>query len=265
MTRGSLRALLLTLIWCAVLAGVFMLSGTRALAAGGEPLIGGVSATNVSEHGATLEAQIDPENLETIYEFWVESANCQPGPCDSIGVDSVGHGYIAAGSASQTVSVVLSDLQPHYSVRERPLKEALQREQAEAREAELQAEREAGDGSGGVSLDNTSLMVERTGVVVLKFDCTGIGACSGKLILKAKKGKKKTTTIGTANFSIPAGKVAATKLSLNAVGRALLSADHGRLNTASLTIAELKPAAGQTQTKRVRLIEQRFHKAENGE
>jgi hypothetical protein len=68
-------------------------------------------------------------------------------------------------------------------------------------------------------------------------------------------------TIGTASFSVPAGKVEITKLTLNATGRALLGADHGRLNTASLTMAEIEPAPGQTQTKRVRLVEQAVHKA----
>jgi hypothetical protein len=336
-TRKSFPAqvLLLALIACTVMAGGLVLSGTQALAAGSEPVIISISASNVSEHGATLEAQIDSNGLETTYEFWVESANCQPGPCNSISVGSVGHGYISAGLASQTVSVVLSDLQPYYSytywvfaansagwvkgsgkefeavdtgggstggsplppventatpferpveswigkataegaareltrakqereakerqvkeeqeVKERPLKEALLREEAEAREAE----REARAASGGVLLDNAGLTVQRTGVVVVKLDCTGIGACSGKLTLKAKKGKK-TATIGTASFSIPVGKAEATKLTLNVTGRALLSADHGRLNAVSLTIAELQPAPGQTQTKHVRLVE----------
>jgi hypothetical protein len=103
------------LVSCAILAGGLAFSAAQALAAAGEPAIVSESATSITEHGATLEAEIDPNGLETSYEFWVESADCQPGPCESISVGPVGHGYIAAGSAYPTVRVELSDLQPGYS------------------------------------------------------------------------------------------------------------------------------------------------------
>jgi hypothetical protein len=111
----SLRALRFALVSCAILTGGAMLSSAQASAAGGEPTIAGESATSITEHSATLEAQINPEGLETAYEFWIESANCQSGSCNSISVDPVSHGYIAAGSTYQTVRVELSDLQPNYS------------------------------------------------------------------------------------------------------------------------------------------------------
>jgi hypothetical protein len=92
-----------------ILTAAFLLPVTQASATGAEPTIVSESATNVAEHDVTLEAQIDPNGLETTYEFWIESANCQPGPCDSISVDSVGHGDIAAGSTDQRVSIELDD------------------------------------------------------------------------------------------------------------------------------------------------------------
>jgi 5-hydroxyisourate hydrolase-like protein (transthyretin family) len=132
--------------------------------------------------------------------------------------------------------------------------------------------------TGNVSLDGSTLTVQNSGEATVKLACVGTGMCSGKLTLmansatrrgkKGKAGKQSSnirTIVGSAKFSIVAGKTAMVKLTLSATGRALLSADHGRLDAASLTIAELEPAPGQTQTKRVRLIEQKFHKAENGE
>jgi len=109
------RAVWLGFVSCAILIGALALPGARALAAAGEPVIASESVSNITEHSARLEAQIDPSGLETAYEFWVESANCQPGPCGSISVASVGHGYIPAGSTYQTVKVELSDLQLNYS------------------------------------------------------------------------------------------------------------------------------------------------------
>lgn len=96
----------LALASCAILGGWLVLSGARALAAGSGPAITNVSATNITEHGATLEAQINPEGIATVYEFWVESAVCKGG---SPTCEKSGHpreeeqGYIVAGCGGKTV------------------------------------------------------------------------------------------------------------------------------------------------------------------
>ena len=111
---------------------------------------------------------------------------------------------------------------------------------------------------GSVSLDGSRITVQSSGVAAVKLACTGTGTCGGKLTLtgktKPKNGKKaKTETIGTASFSVSAGKTTIIKLALNAIGRSLLSADHGRLN-ATLTLLKSSPAPAQTHTENVRLL-----------
>jgi hypothetical protein len=93
----------------------------------------------------------------------------------------------------------------------------------------------------------------------------GTAACHGTLILivkipPRKRGKRhfKTMTIGTAAFSVAAGATADVQFELNARGRALLSADHGRLN-ARLTIRKASPAPSQTHTEKVQLVWQKAH------
>jgi hypothetical protein len=114
-----------------------------------------------------------------------------------------------------------------------------------------------------VSLDGPTISVQSSGAAGFKLTCTGTGTCSGKLTLTAKgmakKGKKaKTETVGTASFSIPAGKTVAIKLTLNAAGRALLGADHGHLG-ATLTILKSSPVPSQTHTDTVHLVQQKAH------
>jgi hypothetical protein len=108
-----------------------------------------------------------------------------------------------------------------------------------------------------VSLLATRLTTNARGLMTVKLTCAGAGACYGKLTLlgKAKNRDKskrsKTTTIGTGSFSIPAGATATVKLALNARGRALLKAGHGRLS-ATLTISS--PTPNQTHSEGVRLV-----------
>jgi hypothetical protein len=108
-----LRVLRLALLLSVTVAGGVVLSSTQASATGGEPAISGVSATNINEHGATLEAQIDPQGIATTYEFWVESAVCTGG---SATCERSGHpykeeeGFIAAGSGSKMVTDDVTDL-----------------------------------------------------------------------------------------------------------------------------------------------------------
>jgi hypothetical protein len=79
-------------------------------------------------------------------------------------------------------------------------------------------------------------------------------------IASRAKGKKPartsaitTTTIGTVSFSIAGDETKAVRVGLNAAGRALLKADHGRCS-ASLAILELAPGAENTQRETVRLV-----------
>jgi hypothetical protein len=53
-----------------------------------------------------------------------------------------------------------------------------------------------------------------------------------------------------------AGKITLVKLALNAIGRALLKADHRRLST-NLTTLESSPAPSQTHTETVHLVQQK--------
>jgi hypothetical protein len=117
--------------------------------------------------------------------------------------------------------------------------------------------------SGAVSLAGTSVTVQSNGMALVKLDCIGIASCHGKLTLTGKstpkKGKKaKPETIGTATFSIPAGKTVTIELKLNATGRSLLGTAHGHLS-ASLRILKSSPAPSQTHTESVHLVQQKPH------
>jgi hypothetical protein len=119
--------------------------------------------------------------------------------------------------------------------------------------------------SGKLSLLGSTITVQANAAAV-KLACAGLEACAGRLMLTAKittkKGKRKhtkTQTIATATFSIPLGKTVIIKLKLNATGRALLSAAHGRLN-ATLTILTTSPSPRSTQTKSVHLVQQKAKK-----
>ena len=127
--------------------------------------------------------------------------------------------------------------------------------------------------TGGVSLASTRIETTHGGEGAVKLRCVGTGKCSGKLTVtirtpgmfekhgrSGKGGQKrsKTTTIGTASFSISPGKTTTIDVKLNAAGRALLSADHGRLS-ASLTILESSPSPAQTNTDSVHLAQQKTH------
>lgn len=132
---------------------------------------------------------------------------------------------------------------------------------------------EAGVVTGSVSLANPRIATTRGGKAEVELRCTGTGTCHGKLTLtvstegmfekraRSRKGGKKhikTTIIGTATFSIPPGKTATIKLTLDAAGRALLDMDHGYLN-ATLTIRESSPSPVQTNTDSVHLVQQKTH------
>jgi hypothetical protein len=122
--------------------------------------------------------------------------------------------------------------------------------------------------TGSVSLAGSTIGVQSAGRTSVKLSCTGTATCTGKLTLTVKsttegKGKKRrseTTTIGTAMFSIPAGKTATVTLTLTVPGRALLKSDHGKLS-ASLTILKSSPSPTSTQHKTVELAQKTATKA----
>ena len=121
--------------------------------------------------------------------------------------------------------------------------------------------------TGSVSLDGATIDVQSTHDAAVKLACTGIGACSGRLILTAmitkgdrsrtgKKASSAMTTIGSGRFSTSAGRTATVKLTLNSIGRALLKVDHGRLST-NVTIVESSPGPPQAHTETVQLVQQK--------
>lgn len=72
------------------------------------PSIDSVSVSNVTEHDATLEAQINPHGLETTYEFNLASPACQSdwpmvGPCFAISGFPLPSATLPAGFGDQTV------------------------------------------------------------------------------------------------------------------------------------------------------------------
>jgi phosphodiesterase/alkaline phosphatase D-like protein len=97
---------------------------------------------------------------------------------------------------------------------------------------------------------------EGTAAVKLSWIGTGTDTCSGKLMLRVKvKGRNqrpKTMLIGTGSFSLSVGGMQVARLKLDGVGRALLSAAHGRLS-ASLAILQLLPGPPVAQTQAVQL------------
>jgi hypothetical protein len=151
---------------------------------------------------------------------------------------------------------------------------------AREREAKAQAEHEAAAKASqpsapapssqpipppsSVSLVSTGIIVQSGHVSLVQLECLGAASCNGKLTLsakipaKAKSGRKHAhmVALGTTDFSIPGDEARAVKLDISATGRALLSADHGRLS-ASLAIHELPPSPESTLTKAVQLIQQK--------
>jgi PKD repeat protein len=84
----------------------------------------------------------------------------------------------------------------------------------------------AGDKSPAASIKGGALTADPKGVVTVTVSCpTGSGACSGTLTLKtasaiaAKTTKKKILTLGTARYSVAAGKSVSVKVHLTAAGR----------------------------------------------
>ena len=99
----------------AILAVLVLAPATAA--ANGPPVIEKTTLVSVSETGATVEAQIDPEGLETSYEIklvWQDAD--PPGPGENVSDGPHAQtGQIAASPGEQTVSAVLTGMQRGYT------------------------------------------------------------------------------------------------------------------------------------------------------
>jgi hypothetical protein len=147
-------------------------------------------------------------------------------------------------------------------------KKRQEEEIAEALAKKLQEETVAGKGKvgavqGSVSLLESTIPVQGGAEAQVKLACAGAATCKGKLTLltrgPAKKGRSgKAETIGTSSFSISAGRTATVELKLNATGRALIVADHGRL-AATLTVLKFAPAPSRAEAVGVHLQERNSH------
>ncbi len=108
----------------------------------------------------------------------------------------------------------------------------------------------------GASLRSKRIAVQAHNRALFKLLGTGAGSCAGKLRvrvkLKAAHGHFKLKTIGVAVFSIAAGRHVSVSVKLNAAGRALLKAGHGRLNASVLLVKSL-PTPMLARTASVRL------------
>jgi len=121
---GSVRRTLFAGL-VATLSALGVLTSTAVADTGSTaPTIESVSVLGITEHDATLEAQVDPGGLATTYEIWLSSPVCQDVPpdprryvseCASISDQRVGLGQIVAGDSERTVSVDLSGLRSGYS------------------------------------------------------------------------------------------------------------------------------------------------------
>lgn len=146
----------------------------------------------------------------------------------------------------------------------RAVEEATAREraaEAAARQRE-EVERLARAAHTTVSLISTALATQRGAIVLAELACVGSAAetCAGKLVLSVRlslgKGKPShTSVVGTASFSVVAGKTVNVHMRLNATGRALMRKAHGHLS-ASMAILQSAPTS-HSQLRSVRLLARR--------
>ncbi len=81
---------------------------------GKAPAIESLSASHITQDDATLEAQIDPEGLETTYELWMEDP-CRP-PMECIRVPLLASGSIPATATEESVTVNLASSDKHLNI-----------------------------------------------------------------------------------------------------------------------------------------------------
>jgi hypothetical protein len=118
--------------------------------------------------------------------------------------------------------------------------------------------------TGVVALSTTTIAAKANGTASVSLACTGTARCNGAVELAIDDGpakkdaraarKAKATAIGRAKFSIAPGKTAIVKIKLNATGRTLLKAHHGKL-TATLIIRKFSPSPAATTHKTVHIVQ----------
>ncbi len=108
---GSLDGLLskhilrLALSLSATLVVGLLFSGAQALAAGEAPVIESLSASHITQDDATVEAQVNPEGLETTYELFMPEDPCNV-PMECIRVHVVlAQGSIPATATDESISL----------------------------------------------------------------------------------------------------------------------------------------------------------------
>jgi hypothetical protein len=141
--------------------------------------------------------------------------------------------------------------------KQRQEEEAANKKSQEEATAKKKSEETAA--SGSIVLDDVTITVEHNGKAAVKLTCSDVLTCTGKLTITApttaRKGKarhEKTESLGTASFSIAAGKEATINMPLTKGGLARLSAAHGHLN-ATLTISRTSPSPHKTQSEHIHL------------
>ena len=110
-------------------------------------------------------------------------------------------------------------------------------------------------GGCGVSLLSKSIAVQAPARASVRLRVSGGGRCVGKLRLRVTRRihkKFRIKTIGTAVFSITAGRTALVKVKLNRAGRRMLATHRGRLS-ATLLLVRQSPTPLLAQSARVRL------------
>ncbi len=113
-----------------------------------------------------------------------------------------------------------------------------------------------------VSLVSRAITVQRNGRAAVKLSCKGTVKCAGSLKLTTKTRPRKrrhpgkTEIIATSKFAVAPDTTATIELKLNAAGRSLLKAAHGRLD-ASLTVVETSPAPAHIDKQNVRFTQRR--------
>ncbi len=118
-------------------------------------------------------------------------------------------------------------------------------------------------GGCAVRLLSRHIGVSSRGRAAVRLKGSGTGRCAGKLRLRISRRVSKyrfaLKTIGTAVFSISAGRTAVTQVRLNAAGRRLLRTRRGRLS-ASLLLVRQAPTPAPAQIAQVRLARTARHR-----
>jgi hypothetical protein len=116
-TSKRMRALWLAGVFCAIAAaGLANVEASASASEAQRPKIVDAQAKDMTEHGATLVLQIDPQGSETAYEVWLECerAVSEAGPCEPpLGGPHAQVGQIAADPGVKEVAVEMASLPPN--------------------------------------------------------------------------------------------------------------------------------------------------------